>query len=345
VNGREGLLRTTVVGSYPQPGWLIDREQLQRRAPPRTRARELWRAPEDVLDEAMDDAAILAIRDMERAGIDIVTDGETRRESYSNRFANALGGVDLEHPGVFVGRNGGIGPAPRIVGPIRWQGPVEVAEVEFLKRSTERPIKITTPGPFTLAQQTQDEHYRDERALALDYAEAVRHEVKALFAAGVDVVQLDEPYLEARPEQAREYGIEAINRALEGIEGTSALHLCFGYGYIVKDKPSTYSFLEELNDTAVDQISIEAAEPGLDPATLSLIPQKAVIYGVVSCGEAGVESAETVADRIRSALRYITPERLLPAPDCGMKYLPRDVAFAKLRALVEGTRIVRAELS
>jgi 5-methyltetrahydropteroyltriglutamate--homocysteine methyltransferase len=341
----DGRLVTTVVGSYPQPGWLIDRERLQKRPPPRALARELWRVPEAFLEEAQDDATVLAIRDMERAGIDVITDGEIRRESYSNRFANALSGIDLDNPGVFVERSGVENSAPRIVGPIRRVAPVERRDAEFLRANTDLPVKITIPGPFTMTQQTQDEHYGDERALALDFAAAVNDEVKGLFAAGADVVQLDEPYLQARHANARVYGVEAINRALDGVDGTTALHMCFGYGHFIKDKPAGYSFLEELNDSHVDQLSIEAAQPGLDPSLLSTVRDKTVIYGVVSNGDLAVESPELVAQRIRAALRFVSPDRLMPAPDCGMKYLPRDVAFAKLRALVGGTRIVRAELA
>jgi 5-methyltetrahydropteroyltriglutamate--homocysteine methyltransferase len=275
----------------------------------------------------------------------VITDGEIRRESYSNRFANALSGIDTANPGVFVERSGVENQAPRIVGPIRRAAPVEVRDVEFLRANTDHPIKITIPGPFTMAQQTQDEHYGDERAMALDFAAAVDEEVQGLFSAGADVVQLDEPYLQARPEKARAYGVEAINRALDGAEGTTALHMCFGYGHFIKDKPAGYSFLAELNDARVDQLSIEAAQPALDPSILSSIREKTVIYGVVSNGDLEVESPELVAERIRAALRFLSAERLVPAPDCGMKYLPRDVAYAKLRSLVEGARIVRAELS
>jgi 5-methyltetrahydropteroyltriglutamate--homocysteine methyltransferase len=339
-----GVLRTTVVGSYPQPGWLIDRERLWKRPPPRALARELWRVPEPFLEEAQDDATLLAIRDMERAGIDIVTDGEIRRESYSNRFANALSGIDLDNPGVFVERSGVENSVPRIVGPIRRVRPVEVRDVEFLRRNTDRAVKITIPGPFTMTQQTEDEHYHDERAMALDFAAAVNDEVRGLFAAGADVVQLDEPYLQARPERARAYGVEAINRALEGIEGETALHMCFGYGHFIKDKPAGYAFLEELNDCVVRQLALEAAQPKLDVSILEKIRDKTIILGVVSNGDLEVDALELVAERIRRALEFVSPERLMPAPDCGMKYLPRDVAFAKLQALVAGTGIVRAEL-
>lgn len=339
-----GLLRTTVVGSYPQPNWLIDRDRLQKRPPPRALARELWRIPDEYLEEAQDDATILAIRDLERAGIDVITDGEIRRESYSNRFANALAGIDLDNPGVFVERSGVENAVPRIVGPIRRAAPVEVRDVEFLRANTDRTIKITIPGPFTMTQQTQDEHYGDERAMALDFAAAVNDEVKALFAAGAHVVQLDEPYLQARPEKARAYGVEAINRALDGVEGTTALHMCFGYGHFIKDKPAGYSFLEELNDAAVDQLSLEAAQPGLDVSLLAVVAEKTLILGVVNNADLVVESPELVAERIRRALAFVPPERLMLAPDCGMKYIPRAVAFAKLQALAQGAAIVRAEL-
>jgi 5-methyltetrahydropteroyltriglutamate--homocysteine methyltransferase len=282
---------------------------------------------------------------MERAGIDLLTDGEIRRESYSNRFANALSGIDLDRPGRTLGRSGKANAVPRIVAPIRRERPVEVRDVEFLRANTDRPIKITVPGPFTMTQQAEDEYYRDERALALDLAAAVNEEVKALHAAGADVVQLDEPYLEARPEQARAYGAEAVNRALAGVTGTTALHVCFGYGHFIRDKPATYSCLEELSRCQVDQLSIEAAQPRLDPSGLAAFEDKTVVYGVVSTGELEVETAEVVAGRIRAALRFLPPERLMPAPDCGMKYLPRSVAFAKLQALVAGTELVREELT
>jgi 5-methyltetrahydropteroyltriglutamate--homocysteine methyltransferase len=341
----EALLHTTVVGSYPQPDWLIDRERLSKRPPPRALARELWRVAPELLELAQDDATILAIRDMERAGIDVITDGEIRRESYSNRFANALSGVDVDNPGTFVGRSGVPSAAPRIVAPLRRTGPVEVRDVEFLRANTERTTKITIPGPFTMTQQTQDEYYGDERAMALDFAAAVNEEVHALFAAGADVVQLDEPYLQVALDSARAYGVDVINRALEGAKGTTALHTCFGYGQLVKNKPDGYSFLEELNESAVDQISIEAAQPRLDPSVLRLIRQKTVLFGVVSTGDDSLETPALVAERIEQALRYIEPNRLIPAPDCGMKYLSREAASAKLRALVDGTAMVRARLA
>jgi 5-methyltetrahydropteroyltriglutamate--homocysteine methyltransferase len=300
--------------------------------------------PEELLAEAQDDATLLAVRDMERAGIDVITDGEIRRESYSSRFANALAGVDLDNPGTFVERSGVVNAAPRIVGPIRRVRPVEVEDVRFLRAQTERTIKITVPGPFTMAQQTEDEHYQDERALALDFAAAVNEEVRDLFEAGADVVQLDEPYLQARPEQAREYGVEAIGRALTGVEGTTALHVCFGYGHFIKDKPTGYSVLEQLAAIPVDQVSVEAAQPRLDPALLAPLAGKTIVYGVIDNSDPGVEPPEVVAERIRAALRVVPAERLMPAPDCGMKYLSRPVAFAKLQALVAGTAVVRREL-
>jgi 5-methyltetrahydropteroyltriglutamate--homocysteine methyltransferase len=340
------LLPTTVVGSYPQPAWLIDRERLGSRLPPRVRALELWRVDERFLEDAQDDATLLAIRDMEDAGIDVISDGEMRRESYSNRFATALDGVDLDNPGVAVDRTGHENPVPRVVGPIRRTRPVEVRDVEFLRANTSRPIKITVPGPFTMAQQAQNDHYPDEESLALAYAAAVNDEARDLKAAGADVVQIDEPYLQARPEQARRYGLAAIDRALEGIEGETALHICFGYGHIVHDKPAGYSFLAELNGCAAGQISIESAQPGLDLSILGELPDKTIILGVLDLSDdAPVETAEAVAGRIRNALAHVPPERLVVAPDCGMKYLARDVARAKLRAMVEGAAIVRGDLA
>jgi 5-methyltetrahydropteroyltriglutamate--homocysteine methyltransferase len=337
-------LVTTVVGSYPQPDWLIDRERLGERLPPRVRAKELWRVPEPYLDEAQDDATRLAVADMERAGIDVITDGEMRRESYSNRFATALDGLDLDHPGVALDRTGHENPVPRVVGPIRRTRPVEVRDVEFVRVLTDHRIKITVPGPFTMTQQAQDDHYGDERSLALAYADAVNEELRDLKAAGADVVQIDEPYLQARPEPARQYAVEAINRALEGIDGETVLHTCFGYAHIVKDRLRGYPFLRELGDCAATHLSLEAAQPNLDPEVLREVPEKTIVLGVLDLGSSEAETPKLVADRIRNALTVLPPERLVVAPDCGMKYLTRDLAFRKLSAMVAGARLVSEEL-
>ena len=336
-------LVTTVVGSYPQPGWLIDRERLADRLPPRVRARELWQVPEPFLEEAQDDATRLAVQDMERAGVDVITDGEMRRESYSNRFATALDGVDLDDPGVALDRTGHENPVPRVIGPIRRTRPVEVRDVEFLRSITDRRVKITVPGPFTMTHQAQNDHYPDERSLALAYAEALNAELRDLKAAGADVVQIDEPYLQARPEPAREYAVEAIDRALDGIEGDTVLHTCFGYAHIVKDRPTGYPFLRELNDCLATHLSIEAAQPDLDPEVLHDVPGKVIVLGVLDLGSTEAETPDVVADRIRTALEVVPPERLVVAPDCGMKYLSRELAFAKLEAMVAGARLVGAE--
>ena len=332
-------LVTTVVGSYPQPAWLIDRDRLGERLPPRVRARELWRVPEPFLEEAQEDATRLAVLDMERAGVDVITDGEMRRESYSNRFATALEGVDLDEPGVALDRTGHENPVPRVVGPIRRRRPVEVRDVEFLRSISDGRIKITVPGPFTMTQQAQDDHYGDGRSLALAYAEAVNEELRDLKAAGADVVQIDEPYLQARPEAAREYAVAAINRALDGIDGETVLHTCFGYAAIVHDKPSGYPFLRELNDCLATHLSLEAAQPRLDPAVLRDVPDKTIVLGVLDLGSSEVETPEAVAERIRRALEVVPPDRLVVAPDCGMKYLPRERAFRKLEAMVAGVRL------
>jgi len=338
-------LATTVVGSYPQPDWLIDREKLAGRLPPRVPARELWRVDEAWLEEAQDDATRLAVRDMEEAGIDIVTDGEIRRESYSNFFANALEGLDLDEPGTALDRTGHPNPVPRVVGEIRRSRPVQVRDAEFLSVLTKRPIRVTVPGPFTMSQQAQNDHYPDLRSLAVAYADAVNEELRDLVAAGADVVQIDEPYLQARPDDAREYALETIERAFDGVGGTKALHTCFGYAAVVHEKPSDgYPFLAELDSCPADEISIEAAQPRLDPSILELLPSKRVILGVLDLNDMEVETAGEVADRIRAALRHIDPERLMVGPDCGMKYLPREVARGKLRALVAGAEQVRAEL-
>jgi 5-methyltetrahydropteroyltriglutamate--homocysteine methyltransferase len=340
-----GPLATTVVGSYPQPEWLIDRERLGARLPPRVRARELWRIPEPFLEEAQDDATRLAVADMERAGVDVVTDGEMRRESYSNRFATALEGVDVDNPGVALDRTGHPNPVPRVVGPIRRTHAVETRDVAFLRSLTSRRVKITVPGPFTMAQQAQDDHYGDARELALAYAEAVNGELHDLKAAGADVVQIDEPYLQARPEEARAYALEAIDRALDGIEGDTVLHTCFGYAHVVHDRPDGYPFLAELNECRATHVSLEAAQPALDPELLRVLPDKVVVLGVLHLGSPKAEMPELVARRIRAALAVVPPERLVAAPDCGMKYLSRDLALRKLEAMVEGARLVREEVA
>src|SRR3954452_17194555 len=337
-------LPTSLVGSYAQPDWLIDRERLRHRFPPRVRAKELWRIDPQYLEEAQDDATLVAIRDQERAGIDIVTDGEQRRESYSNRFATALDGVDIDDPGVALDRTGHENPVPRVVGPVVRRHPVEVRDVEFLRAYAQGRIKITLPGPFTMTQQAQNDYYDEPAELALANAAAINDEAHDLRAAGADVIQIDEPYLQARPEAAREYAIPAINRALEGIDGETALHTCFGYAAIVHDRPPGYSYLGELGDANVTHVSLETAQPRLDYGVLRELDGKHIILGALDLGDPEVETPETVAGRIRGALAHVPAERLTIAPDCGMKYLPRATAFAKLCALVEGARIVRAEL-
>jgi 5-methyltetrahydropteroyltriglutamate--homocysteine methyltransferase len=339
------LFPTSLVGSYPQPDWLIDRPRLGDRFPPRVRATELWRIDPAFLAEAQRDASLLAIRAQEDAGLDIITDGEIGRESYSNAFATALDGVDIDNPGTALDRSGHPNPVPRIVGPIRRRRPVEVADVEFLRAHTGRTIKITVPGPFTMSQQAQNDYYPNGEAAALGYAEAVNAEVADLFAAGADIVQLDEPYLQARPEAARQYGVTALNRALQGITGTTAVHLCFGYAAIIHERPSGYSFLPELAACAADQISVETAQSGLDCAVLKELSGKTIILGVLNLGDPAVESAEQVADRVRRALPYVPAERLVLAPDCGMKYLPRDAAAGKLAAMTRAAGMLRAEIS
>ena len=340
----EGNLLTTVVGSYPQPDWLIDREAMKSTRVPRVRYQGLWRIPEPFLAEAQNDATLLAIRDMERAGVDIISDGEIRRESYSNRFATALEGIDIETPGKIAGNGGNITLVPRVVGTVRRSGPVQVADVEFLRWNTEGRIKVTVPGPFTMAQQALNEYYSDTESLAMDYAVCVNQEVKELFQAGADVVQLDEPWLRVNPDGAREYAVRVIDKALEGVVGVTALHLCFGYAAVVSDKPAAYDFLTELARCCVQQISIEAAQPKLDLSVLREFTDKTIILGVLDLGDAAVEVPGKIAETIREALRYIPSDRLQLAPDCGMKYLPRETAFGKLQAMTSAAAMVRDSL-
>ncbi|HTC08256.1 MAG TPA: 5-methyltetrahydropteroyltriglutamate--homocysteine methyltransferase [Acetobacteraceae bacterium] len=340
------LLPTTVVGSYPQPDWLVDRAGLHAHGVPRTHAHDIWRIPEPLLEQAQDDATVLAIRDMERAGIDIVTDGEIRRESYSNRFALALEGIDADSPGEVRAQFNTTTPVPRVVGKIRRRGPVELRDVEFLMRNTANVTKITLPGPFTLSRQAKNEFYADEEELVMDYAIAVNEELRDLKAAGVDVVQLDEPWVRTDPEKALRYGLPAINRALAGIDGPTVVHICFGYAAVVKQqKPTGYSFLPQLADTVAQQISIEAAQPKLDLGVLRDLAGKQVMLGVLDLGDPAIETAAVVAERIRAGLKFLPADRLIPAPDCGMKYLPRATAFGKLKALADGAAIVRYELA
>jgi 5-methyltetrahydropteroyltriglutamate--homocysteine methyltransferase len=339
------LLPTMLVGSYPQPDWLIDRERLAGRFPPRVRAPELWRVPDPYLAEAQDDATILAIKAQEEAGLDFITDGEIRRESYSNRFATALDGVDLDNPGTALDRSGHANPVPRVVGPIRRRHAVGVRDLQFLRDHTQRRIKVTVPGPFTMAQQAQIDFYGGSRErAALDYAVAVNEEIRDLFSAGADIVQIDEPYMQARPEEARAFGLQALNRALEGVSGTTAVHICFGYAAIIHVRPSGYSFLPELAECRCNQVSIETAQSNLDCTALTALGGKKIILGVIDLSTHTVESPELVASRIRRALPYVEPANLLIAPDCGMKYLPRAAAFAKLQSMVAGARVVRAQL-
>jgi 5-methyltetrahydropteroyltriglutamate--homocysteine methyltransferase len=339
------ILPTTLVGSYPQPDWLIDRTKLAGLFPPRVRAKELWRVAPEWLEQAQDDATLLAIRDQERAGLDIITDGEMRRESYSNRFATALEGVDIDNPGTALDRSGHPNPVPRVVGRIRRRHPVQVRDVTFLRANTDHKIKMTVPGAFTMAQQAQNDFYKDEVELAMDYATAVNEEIKDLFAAGADVVQIDEPYLQARPAKAEQYGLQVLNRALRGITGTTAVHICFGYAAIIHQRPSAYSFLPELEAADVKQISIETAQSHLDCSVLAALSSKTIMLGVLDLADMTVETPAIVADRIRRALPYVDASKIVVAPDCGLKYLPRDVAFGKMRAMVEAALVVRSELS
>ena len=337
------LFPTTLVGSYPQPEWLIDRKKLAGRFPPRVRARELWRVEPSFLQEAQDDATLLAIRAQEEAGLDIITDGETRRESYSNRFATALEGVDIDNPGSALDRSGHPNPVPRVVGRIRRKHPVEVQDLLFLKKHTSKKTKITVPGPFTMSQQAQNDFYKSEEEAAMDYAAAVNEEIKDLFAAGADIVQIDEPYMQARPEKARQYGLKALNRALEGVTGTTAVHICFGYAAIIHARPEGYSFLPELAGSPCKQVSIETAQSNLDTAILARLPGKKIMVGCIDLSDMAVETPQKVVERLKKALEHVKPENVIVAPDCGMKYLPREVAYGKMRAMVEGARLLRKE--
>jgi 5-methyltetrahydropteroyltriglutamate--homocysteine methyltransferase len=339
------LLPTSLVGSYAQPDWLLDRSKLAKRFPPRVRAGELWRVDAQWLEEAQDDATRLAILDQERAGLDIITDGEIRRESYSNRFATELEGVDLDNPGTALDRSGHPNPVPRVVGKIKRRGPVEVRDLKFLKAQTGKPVKMTVPGPFTMSQQAQNDFYKDEGEMALDYAAAVNAEIKDLFAAGADVVQIDEPYMQARPDKARKFGVASLNRALDGVSGTTAVHICFGYAAIIHERPEGYSFLPEFAGTTVKQVSIETAQSKLDCSVLKTLPDKTIILGVLDLSTHEVETPQIVAARIERALPYVDPKRMIVAPDCGLKYLPRAVAFGKMKAMADGARIVRQKLA
>src|SRR5689334_16152749 len=337
------LFPTTLVGSYPQPEWLIDRDKLGKRFPPRLRARELWRVPEPLLAQAQDDATILAIRAQEEAGLDIITDGEIRRESYSNRFATALEGVDIDNPGEGKDRSGHPILLPRIAGKVRRKGPVEVDDVRFLRKHTKKRIKITVPGPFTMSEQAKNEFYGSGEEAAMDYAVAVNEEIRDLFAAGADIVQIDEPWMQARPEKARQYGLKALNRALEGVTGTTAVHICFGYAAVIHEKPSGYSFLPEFAGCACHQVSIEAAQPNLDCSALTPLGNKKILLGCIDLSDMSIETPQKVVERVKRALPYVAKENVILAPDCGMKYLPRAVAFGKMKAMVEAAQILRSE--
>jgi 5-methyltetrahydropteroyltriglutamate--homocysteine methyltransferase len=343
MRGIDMLFPTMLVGSYPQPEWLIDRKKLAGRFPPRVRVKELWRIPEPWLAQAQDDATVLAIKAQEEAGFDIITDGEIRRESYSNRFATALEGVDIDNPGTALDRSGHPNPVPRITGRIRRRHPVEVEDLKFLKRHTSRMVKITVPGPFTMSQQAQNDYYKTDEEAAMDYAAAVNEEIRDLFAAGADIVQIDEPYMQARPEQARQYGLKALVRALDGIEGTTAVHICFGYAAVIHERPSGYSFLPELAGCGCKQVSVETAQSNLDCSVLAKLEGKKIMVGAIDLSTMAVETPEAVVARVKRALPYVRPENVIIAPDCGMKYLTRDAAFGKMRAMAEAAKILRRE--
>ncbi len=336
------LFPTSLVGSYPQPDWLIDRARLSKMVP-RVRMDDLWLIDPREREAKQDEATLLAIRDQELAGLDIITDGEQRRESYSNRFATALEGVDTKNPGSTINRSGKAIPVPRVTGKIRRKYPVELRDLQFLRANTNKPVKITVPGPFTMSKQAQNEFYKSDAAMALDYAAAVNDEIKDLFAAGADIVQIDEPWMQQHPDKAREYGLQSLDRALDGVSGNVAVHLCFGYAAVVHDKPSGYSFLPELEGSKAAQISIEVAQPKLDLRVLEKLPSKTIILGVIDLSDMNIETADVVAARIRKALPHVRAERIVIAPDCGMKYLPHDVAFGKMQAMVQGADIVRRE--
>jgi len=338
------LLPTSLVGSYVQPEWLIDRKKLAGRFPPRVRATELWRVAPEFLNQAQDDATLIAIRDQERAGLDIITDGEMRRESYSNKFATALDGIDTERPGTALDRSGHPNPVPRVIGKIRRKQAIQVDDVKFLRANTGRVIKMTVPGPFTMSQQAQNDLYKDEEEMAFDYATAVNEEIKELFAAGADIVQVDEPYMQARPEKAKKFGLKAFDHALQGVGGTTGVHICFGYAAIIHERPSGYSFLPEFEQSAVDEISIETAQSKLDCSILRKLPSKRIILGVLDLSTEVVERLEVVAERIERALVHVPAEKIVVAPDCGFKYLPREIAFKKMVAMVEGAEMVRSKL-
>ena len=336
---------TAVVGSYPQPNWLIDRDALKQRLPPRIRASELWRAQGSELKQAQDDATVLAIKDQEMAGIDIISDGEMRRESYSNQLINALDGIDRQRHGTVMGRSGRETQVPIVSGPLRRASPIHIQDIKFLKSQTERIVKITIPGPFTLSQQSINEYYPDAPSLAMAYAKVLNEEIRDLFLAGADIVQLDEPWLESRIESARDFAIPAINRAIQDITGITGIHLCFGYAAMVKkNRKRSYSFLESLVESKVNQISIEAAQPKLDLSILGSLQDKTMLVGMLDLSKEEIEPPNLIADRILAALNFLSPERLIVSPDCGLKYLTRRVAFGKLSSLVQATALVNAEL-
>ncbi|MGC6418619.1 MAG: 5-methyltetrahydropteroyltriglutamate--homocysteine methyltransferase [Bradymonadia bacterium] len=339
------LFPTSLVGSYPQPDWLIDKAKLKGQFPPRTRAAELWRIVPEFLPEAFSDAVRLAVDDQIAAGLDIVTDGEACRESYSNHFATALDGIDIDNPGTALDRSGEPVPVPRITGPIKRRHPISVDEVRALKQLTDKPVKFTVPGPFTMAQQAQNDFYASTAEAAMAYAEAVHEEVQDLFAAGADIVQLDEPYMQARPEAAEEYGIDALNRALKEVAGTTCVHICFGYAALIHERPEGYSFLPQFHQACCNQISIETAQARLDCSVLASLPNQTVLLGVIDLSTPEVESVETIVSRVKRALPYIDKERIVLAPDCGMKYLPRDVSFHKLCNMTAAAALLRQEFA
>lgn len=338
------MLETMIVGSLPRPSWLAEPFDFMTE----------WRLPDELLKEGQDDGVLLAIDDQREAGLDILTDGEQRRRHYVWTFCEGLTGIDVDRRKEMPMRGGRYHRlAPVVTGPVRRPGPVMVEALTFLKAHTTAPVKVTLPSPMTLVDSLVDEHYGDRKALAFELAKALNEEACALTEAGCDIVQFDEPCFNIYLDEVEEWGIPALEEAVKGVRAKTAVHICYGYGvgHWVEWKAQNTDWtqyqhvLPLLRTTTIDQISVECAASAVDPSVLALAKGKDVMVGVIDCGTEDVETPDTVAARIRTALQYVTPDQLFPSTDCGLMPRSRSAARAKMNALAAGARIVRAELS
>jgi len=339
------MLQTMIVGSLPRPTWLAQPGQIYAQ----------WRLEGDMLSEGQDDAVLLAIDDQQEARLSILTDGEQRRRHYIWGFCEGLEGIDYSRMVKIQTRGNRYGvmvDAARVVGPLRRARPTMLSALQFLRQHTDKPVKVTLPGPMTTADTLADEHYGSRRALAMDLAKLLNEEACELAENGCDIVQFDEPCFNIYLDEVEEWGIGALERAAQGVRSKTAVHICYGYGigpvlqWKTKNTDWTHynRTLPLLRNSTISQISVECAASGVDPSVLGLAKGKDLMVGVIDVGTEAIETPETVAARIRIALEYVAPDKLFPSTDCGMAPRSRTAARGKMKALEAGAAMVRGEL-